>query len=96
MSDYRNLPPRKASESIANLSDQLVGFSQEVANAVEDISNQYEVSKEFALLIVQTAIEDMKLDVAHHKNYHLELISDEMHEFTCALERIEERIEEYL
>ena len=92
MNDYRDFSPKRASESITNLSDQLIGYSQEVANAVESISSQYEVSREFALLIVQTAIEDMKMDVAHHKNFHFELISNEIHELSCALERITEEL----
>lgn len=81
---------RRAQDAIANLSDQLVGYSEEIASTVNEIADRYEVSKEFALLIVQTAIEDMKVDVGHHKNYQLDLITDEMH---FAVERIDELTE---
>lgn len=46
----------KTSQAIANLSDQVEGYSQEIARTVMKISEQYDVSKEFALLIVQTGI----------------------------------------
>lgn len=61
---------------IENLSDQVVGYSEEIANAIEDISKRYDVSKEFALLIVQTAIEDMKMDVEHHKHAQIEIMAN--------------------
>lgn len=82
----------KASRSIENLSDQTIGYSEEIGNAVEKISKKFGVSSEFALLIVQTAIENMKLDVSHHKNYHLELISDALNNCAAAIEEISENI----
>lgn len=85
--DFRNLPPTRASKCIANLSDQLEGYAQEVANTVKKISEQYNVSEEFAMRITEAAINDMMMDVNHRKNYHLELIAD-------ALQMIAESISE--
>ena len=76
----------RASESIENLSDQLKGYAEEVARAVESISEQYEITREFALLIVQTGIENMKIDVEHHRNFHIELISDALSEIAAAID----------
>ena len=52
---------------IENPSDQVVGYAEETANAVEKISKRYNYDKAFSLLIVQTAIESMKLDCEQHK-----------------------------
>lgn len=52
---------------IENPSDQLFGYSEEVASTVEKISKRYNYDKAFSLLIVQTAIESMKLDCEQHK-----------------------------
>lgn len=79
--------PMRASESIANLSDQLEGYAQEVALTVKKISKQYDVSEEFAMRITESAINDMIVDVKHHQNYHLELIAN-------ALQMIAESISE--
>lgn len=68
--------PLRASQQIGFLSNQLLGYAQEVAHTVKEISDQYEFSEEFALRIVQTAIEDMKMDVAHNKNYNIELVAN--------------------
>lgn len=82
----------KASRSIENLSDQIIGYSEEIGNAVEKISEKFGVSNESAISIVQTAIENMKLDVSHHKNYHLELIADALNNCAAAIEEISENI----
>ena len=52
---------------IENPSDQVVGYAEETADAVEKISKRYNYDKAFSLLIVQTAIEGMKLDFEQHK-----------------------------
>lgn len=75
---YFMLEPYRASECIANLSNQLEAYSQEVAGIVDKISCQYGTSKEFAMCIVEAAINDMMMDVSHHKNYHLELIANSL------------------
>lgn len=82
----------KASQAIANLSDQVEGYSQEIARTVIKISEQYNVSKEFALLIVQTGIENMKVDTEHHKNYHIELIADSLTYIAESLNNIADNI----
>lgn len=75
----------RASEAIEHQSDQLEGYAQEVARTVEKISEQYEISKEFALLVVQTAVENMKIDVEHNRNYQIELIADALEDIAAAL-----------
>ena len=52
---------------LENPSDQLLGYAQETAAAVKEISEQYDFDIAFSLLIVQTAIESMKLDCEQHK-----------------------------
>ena len=76
---------RRASECIANLSDQLEGYAQEVALTVEKVSEQYGVTQGFAMRIVEAAINDMMMDVNHHKNYHLELIADSLHDIAISI-----------
>lgn len=68
----------RASECIENLSDQLEGYAQEVATTVKKISKQYDVTESFAMRITEAAINDMMMDIKHHKNYHLELIADSL------------------
>lgn len=58
-----------AVDNMENLSVLIKDYSKEIANTVQMIANKYNVSMEFALLIVQTGIEEMKMDVEHHKNY---------------------------
>ena len=58
-----------AVDNMENLSVLIKDYSKEIANTVQMIANKYNVSMEFALLVVQTGIEEMKMDVEHHKNY---------------------------
>ena len=48
------------------MTDQLLPFAQEVAHAVRTIENDYDMSEENAIKIVQIAVEDMKTEVFHH------------------------------
>lgn len=61
---------------IDNPSDQTEAYSEEVAKIVNNISERFKFTKEFALQIVQTAIEDSKLDAEHHKAMALNKIAN--------------------
>ena len=78
----------RASEAIEHQSDQLEGYAQETARTVEKISEQYEISKEFALSVVQTAVENMKIDVEHNRNYQIELIADALKDIADAIKSV--------
>lgn len=55
-------------ESIDNPSDQLFGYAEEAAGAVKKISKKFDFDESLSLLIVQTAVEAMKLDCEQHKS----------------------------
>ena len=61
-----------STNGMENLSVLIEDYSKEIANTVRKISNKYNISMELALLIVQTGIEEMKMDVEHHKNSHID------------------------
>lgn len=65
-----------STNGMENLSVLINGYSQEIAETVKKISKKYNVSMEFALLIVQTGIEEMKMDIVHNKNYHIQEIAN--------------------
>lgn len=66
---------------IDNITDQIELFSYEVAKAVKSIKEDYDVSEETALKIVQLGIESMKTEVEHHKEAALQDLTSILGEF---------------
>ena len=62
---------------IENITDQLLGFTEEVANVVEVIESKG-FSREHALKIVELGIEDIKAEVEHHRNKKITQLSESM------------------
>lgn len=62
---------------IENITDQLLGFTEEVANVVEVIESKG-FSREHALKIVELGIEDIKAEVEHHRNKRITQLSESM------------------
>lgn len=52
---------------IDNPSDQVYAYADEMSSTIKKISQKYKFDDAFALLIVQTAIEAMKIDCEQHK-----------------------------
>ena len=75
-----------STNGMENLSVLINGYSQEIAETVKKISNKYNVSMEFALLIVQTGIEEMKMDIVHNKNYHIQEIANSIFHLSGSFE----------
>lgn len=75
-------------EMIDNPSDQLIGYAEEVACAVEEISKKFKYDKAFSLIVVQTAIDSMKVDCEHHKLQTATRIKDVLAEISMSLDRI--------
>ena len=56
---------------IKNVSDQLTGFAMEVVECVEKVKDQG-FNTDQAIEITRLAIEDIRIDIEHHKNRQLE------------------------
>lgn len=62
---------------IENLSDQLSGYAEEVASAAQKISTKYNLSIDQAIKCVEIATNDMKVDVLHSIEGHLDNCIDD-------------------
>lgn len=71
--------------TIENITDQLEGFSQEVASVIKKIQKQYDLTWNEAKEVVQLGIEDMRTEVFHNSLHNLHRISDSLYQVSESL-----------
>lgn len=75
-------------QMIDNASDQVRLYSEEIATTVQEIKRKYGYSESFALDIIRTAIESMKLDCMHHNLKVMDRETDAIQELSEAAKEI--------
>ena len=67
--------------NIENLTDQILGFTQEVVEAIERVKKRGYTTEE-AIKIVELGIKDMEVETKHQLNKKLGLISNSIFELS--------------
>lgn len=69
---------------INNITDQIMGFSEEVVKTIESIEKRG-FTRDQSIKIVELAIKDMEVEVLHQKNKKLDAIGESIYMVSQAL-----------